>query len=354
MEKGFPMVFSARRRPVVTMAAALLSALSLAACASTEASTDGSGSGSDVAKEVTLSLVAYSTPQAAFEKIIAAFQETDAGANVKFEQSYGASGDQSRAVEAGLPADFVMFSLSPDMQRLVDAGIVDASWNTDENKGIITDSVVALVTRSGNPKGIKGWEDLTKEGIEVITPNPFSSGGARWNLMAGYGAQLEDGKSEADAETYLADLLANVPVQDESARASLQTFSGGKGDVLLSYENEAIFAQQNGEDLEYVVPDSTILIENPAAITSTTKHPKEAQAFLDFVRGDEAQKIFAENGYRPTLEGADTAGQDFPEPPGLFTIDDLGGWDEVLATFFDESKGVVTEIERNLGVSTEK
>ena len=350
------MVFNARRRPVVTMAAALLSALSLAACASTEASTgDDSGSGdSGGGKEVTLSLVAYSTPQAAFEKIITAFQETDAGANVKFEQSYGASGDQSRAVEAGLPADFVMFSLSPDMDRLVDAGMVDASWNTDENKGIITNSVVALVTRSGNPKGIKGWDDLTTKDVEVITPNPFSSGGARWNLMAGYGAQLEDGKSEAEGEKYLADLLANVPVQDESARASLQTFSGGKGDVLLSYENEAIFAQQNGEDLEYVVPDSTILIENPAAITSTTKHPKEAQAFLDFVRGDEAQKIFAENGYRPTLEGADTAGQDFPEPPGLFTIDDLGGWDEVLATFFDEENGVVTEIERDLGVSTEK
>jgi sulfate transport system substrate-binding protein len=240
------------------------------------------------------------------------------------------------------------------MTRLVDAKIVDPSWNTDEHKGMVTDSVVSLVTRSGNPKGIKGWEDLTKKGVEVITPNPFSSGGARWNLMAGYGAQIEEGKSEADAEKYLADLLGNVPVQDESARASLQTFSGGKGDVLISYENEAIFAQQNGEDLVYVVPDSTILIENPAAITSTTKHPKEAQAFLDFVRGDEAQKIFAENGYRPTLEGADTAGQDFPEPPGLFTIDDLGGWDKVLATFFDEENGVVTDIERNLGVSTEK
>jgi sulfate/thiosulfate-binding protein len=353
MEKGSTMVFLARPRSVATMAAALLSVLTLAACASTEAATGDGGSG-DGGNEVTLSVVAYSTPQAAFEKIIAAFQQTEAGKNVKFEQSYGASGDQSRAVEAGLPADFVMFSLAPDMQRLVDAGVVDASWDTNENRGILTDSVVALVTRSGNPKGIKGWEDLTKKDVEVITPNPFSSGGARWNLMAGYGAQIEDGESAAEAEKYLADLLGNVPVQDESARASLQTFTGGKGDVLISYENEAIFAQQNGQDLEYVVPDSTILIENPAAVTSTTKHPKEAQAFLDFVRGDEAQKIVAQNGYRPTLEGADTAGQDFPEPPGLFTIEDLGGWDEVLATFFDEDKGVVTEIERDLGVSTEK
>jgi sulfate transport system substrate-binding protein len=350
MEKGFPMVFKAPRRVAAATAAALLT-LTLAACASTEASSDEGGDGG---KEVTLSLVAYSTPQAAYEKIIAAFQETKAGQNVKFEQSYGASGDQSRAVEAGLPADFVMFSLEPDMTRLVDAGIVDGSWNSDENKGMVTDSVVALVTRKGNPKNVQDWDDLTQKGVEVITPNPFSSGGARWNLMAGYGAQIEDGKSEAEGEKYLADLLANVPVQDESARAALQTFSGGKGDVLLSYENEAIFAQQNGEDLDYVVPDSTILIENPAAVTSTTKHPKEAKAFLDFVRGEEAQKIFAENGYRPVLDGADTAGQDFPEPPGLFTIDDLGGWDEVLATFFDEENGVVTEIERNLGVSTEK
>jgi sulfate/thiosulfate-binding protein len=352
MEKGLTM-FKAPRRVAAATAAALLT-LTLAACASTDAASDEGSDGDSAAKEVTLSLVAYSTPQAAYEKIIAAFQETEAGKNVKFEQSYGASGDQSRAVEAGLPADFVMFSLEPDMTRLVDAGIVDASWNTDENKGIITDSVVALVTRSGNPENVKDWADLTKKGIEVITPNPFSSGGARWNLMAGYGAQIKEGKSEAEGEQYLADLLANVPVQDESARASLQTFSGGKGDVLISYENEAIFAQQNGEDLDYVVPDSTILIENPAAITSTTKHPKEAQAFLDFVRGDEAQKIFAENGYRPTLEGADTAGQDFPEPSGLFTIADLGGWDEVLTTFFDEENGVVTEIERDLGVSTEK
>ncbi len=225
------MVFKAPRRVAAAMAAALLT-LTLAACASTEASTDDDSAAGSGGEEVTLSLVAYSTPQAAYEKIIAAFQKTDAGKNVKFTQSYGASGDQSRAVEAGLPADFVMFSLEPDMTRLVEAGMVDAAWNTDEHKGMITDSVVALVTRKGNPEGIKGWDDLTKKGIEVITPNPFSSGGARWNVMAGYGAQIEDGKSEAEAEQYLADLLANVPVQDDSARAALQTFTGGKGDVL--------------------------------------------------------------------------------------------------------------------------
>jgi sulfate transport system substrate-binding protein len=219
---------------------------------------------------------------------------------------------------------------------------------------MVTDSVVSLVTRKGNPKGVKTFDDLVGKDVEVITPNPFSSGAARWNIMGAYGSQIKAGKSEADAEKFLADMLGNVSVQDDSGRAALQTFTGGKGDVLISYENEAIFAQQNGQDVDYVVPDSTLLIENPAAVTSTSKHPKEAKAFLDFVRSDEAQKIFAENGYRPVSKTADTAGQDFPTPPGLFTIQDLGGWAEVATKFFDPEKGIVTEIERDLGVSVEK
>jgi len=346
------MVFRTARRATALAAAGLLSTLALAACASTDASTDaGSGDGG---KPVTLSLVAYSTPQAAYEKIIAAFQKTDAGKNVKFTQSYGASGDQSRAVASGLPADYVAFSLETDMTRLVDAKLVDAGWNSDEHKGMVTDSVVSLVTRKGNPKGVKTFDDLVSKDVEVITPNPFSSGAARWNIMGAYGSQIKAGRSEADAEKFLADMLGNVSVQDDSGRAALQTFTGGKGDVLISYENEAIFAQQNGQDVDYVVPDDTLLIENPAAVTSNSKHPKEAKAFLDFVRSDEAQKIFAENGYRPVSKTADTAGQDFPTPPGLFTIQDLGGWADVATKFFDPEKGIVTEIERDLGVSVEK
>jgi ABC-type sulfate transport system substrate-binding protein len=143
-------------------------------------------------------------------------------------------------------------------------------------------------------------------------------------------------------------------VQDDSGRAAQQTFTGGKGDVLISYENEAIFAQQNGQDVDYVIPDQTLLIENPAAVTTTSKHPKEAKAFLDFVHSPAAQKIFAENGYRPVVKGADTAGQNFPTPPGLFTIQDLGGWDAVATKYFDVDKGIVTGIERSLGVSVEK
>ena len=353
MEKGKLMGFKPTRRAAALVAAGLVSTLALAACASTDEPAAGS-TGSGGGKEVTLSLVAYSTPQAAYEKIIAAFQKTDAGKNVKFTQSYGASGDQSRAVAAGLPADYVAFSLETDMTRLVDAGLVDASWNTDEHKGMVTDSVVSLVTRKGNPKNIKGFEDLVKPGVDVITPNPFSSGAARWNIMGAYGSQTQTGKSEADATAFLAKLLGNVSVQDDSGRAALQTFTGGKGDVLISYENEAIFAQQNGQDVDYVVPDNTLLIENPAAVTSSSKHPKEAKAFLDFVRSNDAQKIFAENGYRPVSESADTAGQDFPTPPGLFTIQDLGGWAEVATKFFDPDKGIVTDIERKLGVSVEK
>jgi sulfate/thiosulfate-binding protein len=352
MEKGMIMDFRTGRRRTALVAAGLLAAFSLAACASTS-SPAASGSG-DGAKEVTLSLVAYSTPQAAYEKIIKAFQQTPAGKNVKFTQSYGASGDQSRAVESGLPADYVGFSLETDMTRLVKAGIVADNWASDTNKGIITDSVVALVTRKGNPKNIKTFADLTKPGVDVITPNPFSSGAARWNIMGVFGSQTQTGKSEAQGVAFLTKVLKNVSVQDDSGRAALQTFTGGKGDVLISYENEAIFAQQNGQDVDYVVPDDTLLIENPVAITKNSKHPKEAKAFLDFVHTPEAQKIFAENGYRPVVDGADTAGQNFPNPPGLFTIQDLGGWDAVATKYFDVDKGVVTDIERSLGVSVEK
>jgi sulfate/thiosulfate transport system substrate-binding protein len=221
----------------------------------------------------TISLVAYSTPREAYEEIIPAFEETQAGANTDFEESYASSGEQSRAVEAGLDADVVAFSLEPDITRLVEADIVAADWTSNQHKGMITDSVVVLVVREGNPENIQTWDDLLREGIEVITPNPFTSGGAQWNIMAAYGAQLELGKSEEEAVTYLRELFVeHVPVQDKSARESLQTFIAGKGDVLLAYENEAIFAQQAGQPIEYVVPDQTILIENPVAVTSTSEN----------------------------------------------------------------------------------
>ena len=301
----------------------------------------------------TLSLVAYSTPREAYEEIIAAFQETSAGAGVDFDQSYASSGEQSRAVEAGLAADVVAFSLEPDVTRLIDAGLVDADWNADEYDGMVTDSVVVFMVREGNPEGIQSWDDLLKDGVEVITPNPFTSGGAQWNIMAAYGAQLEQGKSEEEAVDYLRELfLEHVPVQDKSARESLQTFSAGKGDVLLAYENEAIFAQQAGQPFEYVVPDETILIENPVAVVNSSESPAAAQAFVDHLRSPDAQRVFGEKGYRPVVEDV-LAEFDYPTPSGLFTIADLGGWADVRTRFFDREESIFLDIENELGVPTD-
>ena len=323
---------------------ALVVALVASACGGTsDAASGGSGGGK-------LTLVAYSTPQEAYEEIIPAFQKSPAGQGVEFEQSYGASGEQSRAVEAGLPADVVEFALESDVTRLVDAGLVDSDWNQNEYKGILTDSVVALVVSKGNPKDIHTWDDLVKPGVEVITPNPFTSGGARWNIMAAYGAQIKEGKSEEEAVAYLNELFQHVAVQDESARDALQTFAGGKGDVLISYENEAITAQQKGEDVEYVLPEQTILIENPVAVASDA--PQTANEFVKFLYSDEAQKIFGEKGYRPVVKSV--ADQfDYETPQTLFTIQDFGGWGTVKDKFFDPENGVVAKIEMSLGVSTD-
>jgi sulfate/thiosulfate-binding protein len=271
---------------------------------------------------------------------------------VSFDQSYAASGEQSRAVESGLPADVVAFSLEPDITRLVEADLVSPDWAKDEHKGMVSNSVVVLAVRKGNPKGIKGWDDLVRDDVEVITPNPFTSGGARWNVMAGYGAQLREGRSNDEAVEYLRKLFHNVPVQDKSARESLQTFAGGKGDVLIAYENEAITAQQKGEELDYVIPDQTILIENPIAVVSESKHPDEAQAFVDFTRTEPAQKVFAQKGYRSILPELVDAKR-YPKPKTLFTIADLGGWDKVMKTFFDRDDGIMADIERDLGAPLE-
>jgi sulfate/thiosulfate-binding protein len=298
-----------------------------------------------------LSLVAYSTPKEAYEELIPAFQKTTEGRGVNFDQSYGASGDQSRAVESGLPADIVALSLAPDVDKLIEPGIVDADWAQTPTDGFVTNSVVVFAVRKGNPQHIETWADVVKEGVEVITPNPFTSGGAKWNLMAAYGSQTAQGKSPEEALEFLHQVLANTPVQDKSAREALQTFAGGKGDVLLAYENEAITAQNAGIDLDYVVPDQTILIQNPAAVVTESENPEKAKAFLDWLVTPEAQKIYASKGYRsvlPDLVDEST----FPTPKQLFTIDEFGGWSKVNDEFFDPENGSVAEIERDLGVST--
>jgi sulfate/thiosulfate transport system substrate-binding protein len=310
---------------------------------------DTSGSGADGAK---LTLVAYSTPREVYEDLIPAFAKTAAGSGVTFDQSYASSGEQSRSVESGLPADVVAFSLEPDITRLVEADLVAPDWADDEHNGMVSNSVVVLAVRKGNPKAIEGWDDLVRDDVEVITPNPFTSGGARWNVMAAYGAQLEQGKSTAEAIAYLRKLFHNVPVQDKSARESLQTFAGGKGDVLIAYENEAITAQQKGEELDYVIPDETILIENPIAVVSESNAPEKAKAFVDYARSEPAQKVFAEKGYRSILPDLVDAKR-YPKPASLFTIEKFGGWDAVMKEFFDRDAGTVADIERDLGAPLE-
>jgi sulfate transport system substrate-binding protein len=308
----------------------------------------GCGGSAGAGDKIELALVAYSTPQAAYEQIIKAYQKTPQGKKVTFTKSFGGSGDQSRAVEAGLRADIVAFSLEQDMTRLVKPGLVAQDWNAGQHQGMVTDSVVVIATRKGNPKNLRTWDDLIKPGVEVITPNPFTSGGARWNVIAGYGAKSAKNTDRAAGVAYLNALFKNVPVQDENARKSLQTFISGKGDAILAYENEAIFAQQSKQPLDYTVPDVTILIENPIAVTTNSAHPAEAKAFLDYLYTPEAQKIFVDNGYRPVVAGV---AADFPTPPGLFTIVDLGGWPKVNGEFFDPKGGIMADIERSIGVS---
>ncbi len=335
------------RTPLLALAA--LVALVVAGCGGSS-SDEGSGGGGD-GSGGKLTLVAYSTPEEAYRELIPAFNKTPEGKGVSFDQSYASSGEQSRAVEGGLPADVVEFSLEPDITRLVDAGLVDKSWNQNEYKGMVTDSVVVFMVRKGNPKNIKSWDDLVTGEVEVIEPNPFTSGGAKWNIMAAYGAQLEQGKTPEQAKEYLSTLFDNVPVLDKSARESLQTFSSGKGDVLLGYENEAILAQQEGEELDYIVPDETLLIENPIAVVNESKDPELAQKFVDFLYTPEAQEIFASKGYRPVVEG--TAGADeYPTPSKLFEITKFGGWGKVNDEFFDPEGSVVADIFQSQGKST--
>ena len=329
----------------VGAAVMLVAALLASGCGGTSDGSPGAGGG-----DATLTLVAYSTPREVYEELIPAFAETADGRGVTFEQSYASSGEQSRAVESGLPASVVAFSLEPDVTRLVDAGLVEEGWADDAHDGMVSRSVVVFAVRKGNPKRIRTWDDLIRDDVEVINPNPFTSGGARWNVMAAYGAQLEQGRSEEDAVEYLRALFRRISVQDKSARESLQTFAGGKGDVLLAYENEAITAQQKGEELDYVVPDQTILIENPVAVTRDA--PAQARAFVDFLRTPDSQRVFAEKGYRSILDEVVDEGR-YPTPQALFTIADLGGWAEVQERYFDRESGVVADIQRDVGAPLE-
>jgi sulfate transport system substrate-binding protein len=343
------------RAGVLALAAAVGAGAALAGCGgSSDTSSSGASGSSSGGVDTQLALVGYSTPKKAYGALTSAFEQTSAGKGVGFSQSFGASGSQSRAVDSGQPADVVAFSTTPDMSRLVKDGIVSGNWDANPAKGMSSDSVVVMVVRKGNPKHITGWDDLVKPGVDVITPNPSTSGSARWNILAAYGAELKEGKTPAAALAYVRTLLTkNVSVQDSSASAALQTFTSGKGDVLLDYESDAIAAQKAGASIQYLIPKQTLLIETPIAVTSKSKHASDAQAFVNWQWSTTGQTIWAQQGYRPVMPSVakQFAGK-FPTPPQLFTIGFLGGWTKAKTAFFDPSSGSITKIEQAAGVPT--
>jgi sulfate transport system substrate-binding protein len=314
----------------------------LAACGSDAA---------DSSADESISIVGFAVPEAANQAIAEAWAATPGGEGLTFETSYGASGDQSRAVVDGLEADYVHFSVSSDVTRLVDAGLVSEDWNAGPNQGVVSSSIVVFAVRSGNPKGIETWDDLIQPGVEIVTPNPGSSGVARWNALAAYGQVIAAGGTEAEAEAYLTSFFANVVALPNSGRDATTAFLGGTGDVLMAYENEAILAHQAGEEFDYIIPETTILIENPGAVLIDA-NPK-ATEWLDFVLSVDGQREFAKNGFRPIVdgvdhgevEGANDPADPFPAVTNLLTVaEDFESWSALSKKFFDEEAGIVTTI----------
>jgi sulfate transport system substrate-binding protein len=332
---------SRRGRPAAVLALTVAAAIGLSACGS-------SSSGGGDSKSV--NLVAYSVPKPAYDALATAFGQTSQGSGVKITASYGASGTQATAVTNGQKADFVNFSVGSDMTKLV-PGQVAQDWNAGPTKGIISDSVVVIVVRPGNPKGIKGWADLVKPGVQIITPDPASSGSAKWNILAAYTHVLKNGGTEDEAQAYLSSFFKNVVSKPSSGAQATSTFLNGTGDALLSYESEAIGGRQKGDKFDYIVPAESMLIETPAAVTA--KASTAAKDFLSFALSDQGQKIFASKGFRPavqgvsagTVQGANDPANPYPTVPKLATIAELGGWSAVNEKYFDKDNGIVTKIE---------
>ena len=340
-----------RRRP--TLVAALGAALALvttSACSGGSSDVVGAPAATQAPAAAgsggTINLYAYAVPKPGFDKLIPAFTATPAGQGVTFQQSYGASGDQSRKVAAGATADVVNFSVEPDVTRLVDAGLVDAGWNSGPQKGIPFGSVVTIVVRKGNPKGIKDWDDLLKPGVNVVTPNPFSSGSAKWNLLAPYTAKSNGGTNAQAGLDYVSALVKDhVTTQPKSGREASDTFLQGTGDALISYENEAIFLERGGDPVEHVTPPTTFKIENPLAVVKTSTNLATAKAFNDYLYTPAAQTLLAQAGFRPVDEAvAKEYASSFPAPSKLWTIADLGGWKTVDSELFKKDVGEIAKI----------
>ena len=324
----------------IVLAAATTAALVLAAGAA--ARTTGTS----------LALVGYSTPKAVMGKIIQAWQQTPAGNGVSFTQSYGASTDQARAVAQGLKADIVFLSTGDDVNLLVDAGLVNQNWDEQAYHGIAADTVVVFAVRPGNPKHIKSWQDLIKPGVQVVTPNPFSSGSAKWNILAAYGAERRLGKTDKQATAYVQQLFQHVVSQDSSGRNATNTFLSGKGDVLITYESEALNSRLNGQDIQYVIPRQTMLIELPIAVLKSSSNIDKANQFIQYVKSDPAQSLLAQYGFRPVdPKIAKKYADKYPSRPGVFRVDDkyIGGWRNADKIWFQPNTGRMAKIEQAVG-----
>jgi sulfate transport system substrate-binding protein len=322
----------------------LLAALLVAAAAT--------GAASARPADTTLGLVAYSTPKTVMGKIVQAWNQTPDGNGVGFSQSYGASTDQARAVANGLKADLVFLSTGDDVNLLVDAGLVDAKWNRQSYDGIAADTVVVFAVRNGNPKHIKSWDDLVEPGVQVLTPNPFSSGSAKWNVLAAYGAQRRLGKTDRQATAYVQKLFQHVVAQDTSGRNATNTFLSGKGDVLITYESEALASRAAGQDVQYVIPRQSLLIELPVAVLKASPNKEKANQFLRYLRTPPAQELFAQNGFRPVVKGVlERHRAQYPDRPGIFKVDDriIGGWRHADDVWFDAKNGRMVAIEKAVG-----
>ena len=305
----------------------------------------------------TVKLVAYSTPKPVMQKLISRFGHQSAEQGVSFTQSYGPSGSQAKAIAAGQPADIAFLSTGLDVETIVDAGLVSKSWTKTAHGGIAANSVVAFVVRPGNPKHIHTWKDLTRPGVQVVTPNPFSSGSAKWNVLAAYGEARKAGMSDGKAVKLVTKIFKNVVAQDPSGSTAANTFFNGKGDVLITYESEAYAAFAAGKQGKLVVPKPTMLIQLPMVALKSA--PATAKAFIKYAHAPKQQKIFAANGYRPVVKSV-LGSSDLKSwkkkynTGSTFKITDklFGGWLKVNRVWFDPVKGKMVKIEQAVGGPT--